>query len=79
MYVSNRHYGEFSLETWDNGLAYALTHNPSNKQVFVQGDDALRFEADREAVENAKPDLTDDQVMAWLWDQCDYGSAAISV
>jgi hypothetical protein len=75
-YLYQRDYGTFCLECWDNGLAYALTHKPSNRSVYVQGDDALQFERDREAAEIAFPDKTDDEIMAWLWDQCDYGSAS---
>jgi hypothetical protein len=74
--MPEREYGTFCLECWDNGLAYALTHKPSNRSVYVQGDDALQFERDREAAEIAFPDKTDDEIMAWLWDQCDYGSAS---
>jgi hypothetical protein len=31
----------------------------------------------REIVERQFPEMTDDEVMSWLWDQCDYGSAAV--
>jgi hypothetical protein len=46
-------------------------------QVYVQGDDARTFEEDRAAIENSSPEMDDAAVMAWLWDQCDYGSAAV--
>jgi hypothetical protein len=72
-----RDYGTFNLECWGNGLAYALRHKPTGLYVYVQGDDALRFDEDRAAIENSQPNLTDDQIMAWMWDQCDYGSAAV--
>jgi hypothetical protein len=75
----HRDYGAFDLECWGNGFAYALTHKATNRQVFVQGDDATRFENDRKACEAAFPNKTDEEVMAWLWDQCDYGSAAYAL
>jgi hypothetical protein len=69
-------YGTFKLECWGHGVAYALTHKPSNRSIYVQGDDASQFERDRDAAENAFPDKTDNEIMAWLWDQCDYGCVA---
>jgi hypothetical protein len=73
----HRDYGTFELECWGNGLAYALTHKATKMQVFVQGDDAATFELDRATAENCFPNKTDDEIMAWLWDQLDYGSASI--
>ena len=71
--------GVFKLESWGNGLSYELLHKPSNMSTFVQGDDADRFAEERELVERHMPDKTDEQVLMWLWDQCDYGSAAQEV
>jgi len=73
----SRLYGRFQLECWGNGLAYALTDLATEMQVYVQGDDARTFEEDRAAIENSSPEMDDAAVMAWLWDQCDYGSAAV--
>ena len=77
-YEWRRNYGDYQLECWGNGLSYALTHLPTNRQVFVQGEDANSFEIDRDKAEETFPDKTDEEIMAWLWDQCDYGSAAIA-
>ena len=77
MYLFRHDYKTFQLESWGNGLAYALTHKPSGMQVYVQGEDANQFELDMAAAENAFPHKTDEEIMGWLWDQCDYGSAAI--
>ncbi len=71
-----RNYGKFTLECWGNGLSYALTRNTTQELVFVQGDDALQFEHDKERAERAFPDKTNDEIMAWLWDQNEYGLAA---
>lgn len=73
----HRDYGTFELECWGNGLSYALTHKTTAMQIFVQGDDAIAFEHDRRAAEASFPQKTDDEIMSWLWDQCNYGSAAI--
>lgn len=77
-YEWRRDYGQFQLECWDNGHAYALTHLPTNRQVYVQGEDANTFELERDQAEAAFPEKTDDQIMAWLWNECDYGSAAVA-
>ena len=68
----HRDYGTFQLESWGRGLAYALTHKPTGLSVYVQSDDATKFEDARLDIEMAFPDMTDDDVMAYLWDQCDY-------
>lgn len=72
MQAFNRVYGEYQLECWDNGLAYALTHLPTERQVYVQGDDADKFERERAEAQMAFPNKTDDEIMAWLWYQCEY-------
>lgn len=66
----------FKLESWGGGLSYTLTHKPSGKSVFVQGDSAETFGDDLEKAETAFPDKTFDEIYMWLWDQCEYGSAA---
>jgi len=65
---SSYDYGTFKLECWGNGLAYELTHKPTGLQVFMQGDDAILFERDRETAENCFPEKTDNEIMQWLWD-----------
>lgn len=67
---------QFRFVTFGNGLAYSLTHKPSRRALFVQGDDALQLEHDLDAIEKAMPAKTYTQCIAWLWDQCDYKSMA---
>jgi len=66
--------GEYTLDVWGSGISCALTHNPTGKSVYLQGDDALTFETELEAAELAFPYKSDAEIFAWLWDQCDYGS-----
>lgn len=68
---------QFHLRSWGNGCAYELTNQATGAVVAVQGDDALAFEADKMAAEAVFPEKTDDEILLWLWDQCDYGSAAV--
>jgi hypothetical protein len=69
-------YGRFALLNYGNGCAYELIDKITHMSVVMQGDDALSFESDREAAEACFPHKTHDEIMRWLWDQCDYGSAA---
>jgi hypothetical protein len=69
--------GQFSLESWGNGLVYVLINHASHKSVFVQGGDALSFEADKDAAEACFPHWSAERILFWLWDVCDYGSAAV--
>jgi len=66
----------FQLECWGNGLSYELINRCTQMSVFVQGDDASRFEDEREETERAFPDKDDDYIFMWLWDQCEYGALA---
>jgi len=72
----HRDYGKFELECWGNGLAYALTHKATQLQAFVQGDDALLFERDRDTAQECWPEKSDDEIMQWLWD-LDYSVIAV--
>lgn len=67
---------QYRLERWGFGTSYALTHKPSGKSVHVQGDDAAQFDDDFLNCERHFPNNTTEQNAAWLWDQCDYGSAS---
>jgi hypothetical protein len=73
----HRDYGTFQLESWGNGVAYALTHKASGLSTYLQGDDALQFEKDRESIETTFPHMTDDEVMSYIWDQYDYSAGAL--
>lgn len=67
----------FRLTSWGRGVAFLLVNKREGMELFLQGDDALEFEADMEATTKSKPSLTFQQVAAWLWDQCGYGDAAM--
>jgi hypothetical protein len=64
------------LESWGHGLSYAFTHKPTNRQYFCQGDDALDFERQLDAIEEYQPGWSYDRCLAWAWDQCDFSSVA---
>lgn len=67
----------FKLESWGGGVFYTLTNLATGYSIHLQGDDAARFEEERERVEENFQRKTDDEVCAWLWDQCEYGLAAV--
>lgn len=70
----------FRLERRGGGHSYALTHIAARRGVFVQGDDALRLEADMEAIETACGPELDADGMAWrLWNLHGYSEAAEAV
>lgn len=69
----------FRLESWHNGLSYNLTHKPSQKEYFCQGDDAASFDDERENVEKYFPEKSTDDVLMWLWDQCELSLASTPV
>lgn len=69
----------YTLASIGNGFAYSLTDNADRRAVFVQDDDATQFRTDWEAAEIVFPDKSQDEVMRWLWDQCDYGAASFPV
>lgn len=66
----------FSLDSTGNGAFYLLRHKTARRSTFLQGDDALRFEHEKEQIENNFRDTSPDSVLGWLWDQCDYGSVS---
>ncbi len=67
----------FALDSYGNGAAYtfrALAAPASS--VFLQDEDAATFRDELDRLETLRPDDSPDQILSWLWDQCDYGSAA---
>lgn len=63
----------FKLDSYGNGAAYAFAHG--RWSVFIQGDDALRFREELDAVDgDSLPGGKDP--LAWLWDECGWGEAA---
>jgi len=76
MRIFRKDYGRFELESFGRGFAYALTEKATLLSVYMQGDDATQFEDDRLSIEQTFPDMSDDNVLAYLWDQFAYGVAA---
>lgn len=69
----------FKLESAGNGAVYLLTDTVAGRDVALQGDEALQFEADLDIVERLFQDDSTDYVLSWLWNQCVYGSASSAV
>lgn len=67
---------EFRLDSYGNGAAYTLVNAAANRSTYVQGDDATQFRDELDAVETTFPNGSPDEILGWLWDQCDYGSAS---
>jgi len=67
---------EFKIESTGNGTFYTLTHKPTGKSTFFQGDDAAEFRAMLDSAERAFPTYSQDQIGAFLWCDCEYGSVA---
>lgn len=67
---------QFRFVSFGNGQAYSLTHKPSQRALFVQGDDATQLERELDSIEAAMPAKAYAQCIAWLWDQCDYSAMA---
>ena len=66
----------FRLDSYGNGAAYTLWDLTTGASVYLQGDDATTFRDELDKVETVMPLGSQDEVLGWLWDQCDYGSAA---
>jgi hypothetical protein len=66
----------FRFVSYGNGLAYLLSDKQSKRSLHVQGDDASELERTMDGIEAAQPTLTYAEVLAWLWDQCDYQAMA---
>lgn len=66
----------FALDSTGNGAVYVLSNLAAYRDVCLQGDDALTFEADLASIEAACPEWSAECVLAWLWDECDYGGAS---
>lgn len=63
---------EYELLGADDGSVYALRCKAENLTAHLQGDDALRFHADYEAIKLQYPAWLPDQTLAQLWDQGGY-------
>lgn len=77
---------EYTLDSTGNGAFVTLTRHLSRlghpgkaASVFLQGDEAVQFGNDRDALEDKHPDWHGDMVLGWLWSQHGYGDAATPV
>ena len=66
----------FRLERWGNGLSYQLTRKGCGRSVFLQGDDATRFDQEFLDCEAAFPDATTEAIAHRLWSEHGYGEIA---
>lgn len=61
--------GGFTLISIGNGLAYEFGRAGADRTVFVQGDDALAFREQWEAMETARPHAPTTALLRELWEQ----------
>ena len=59
----------FTLDNQFNGLCYCLTHIPSGKDIFLQGDDATQFREELDALELARPEALAEEILGELFNQ----------
>jgi hypothetical protein len=69
----------------EDGAEYALLCSNAQQSVFrlrnkseascalIENDDALRFQADYQALKSGNPDWDADKILAQLWDHGGYG------
>ena len=69
----------YALDSYGNGFAYELIDTLAEQSVFVQGDDASQLWNDIEGIEAVHPDWSPDALLAYAWDECNYGSVAEAV
>lgn len=67
---------EFKVQSTGGGTFYTLTHKPTGKSAFLQGEDASRFSDEIEAAWTHFPTYSPDQIAFHLWCDCEYGSIA---
>lgn len=77
MRMTTVHAGKrFELISYGNGLSYELKRTIAHavrlgadphESVYVQGDEAARFEGQREGWERLFPEADDDTICAMLW------------
>ena len=63
---------EYELLSSGDGAAFVLRFKTDQLTAHLQGDDAIRFRADYEALKMQYPDWQADQTLAQLWDQGGY-------
>jgi hypothetical protein len=68
---------EYELLSSDDGVAFVLRFKTDQLSAHLQGDDAIRFRADYEALKMQYPAWPADQTLAQLWDQGGYSWLAV--
>jgi hypothetical protein len=63
---------EYELLGSEDGAAFLLRFKTDQLSAHLQGDDALRFRADYDAIRLQYPAWQPDQTLAQLWDQGGY-------
>jgi len=63
---------EYELLPSGDGAAFVLRFKTDQLTAHLQGDDAIRFRADYEALKMQYPAWQADQTLAQLWDQGGY-------
>jgi hypothetical protein len=63
---------EYELLASDDGAAFLLRSKADLFAAHLQGDDAVRFRTDYDAIRLQFPDWKPDQTLAQLWDQGGY-------
>ncbi|MGA3341757.1 MAG: hypothetical protein ABSD11_14275 [Methylocella sp.] len=63
---------EYELLSSGDGAAFVLRFKTDQLTAYLQGDDAIRFRADYEALKMQYPAWQADQTLAQLWDQGGY-------
>jgi hypothetical protein len=63
---------EYELLSSGDGAAFVLRFKTDQLTAHLQGDDAIRFRADYEALKMQYPARQADQTLAQLWDQGGY-------
>jgi len=63
---------EYELLSSGDGAAFVLRFKTDQLTAHLQGDDAIRFRADYEALKMQYPAWQADQTLAQLWDQGGY-------
>lgn len=63
---------EYELLAGPGAGAYRLRCKPEQRVALLEGEDAARFRADLETVQQQFPGCTADQALAQLWDQGGY-------
>lgn len=63
---------EYELLSVDEGASFVLRFKTDHLSARLNGDDAIRFRADYEALKLQYPAWQADQTLAQLWDQGGY-------